>query len=129
MTRAAEPLTLDQRKALRRKPLWRISDFALYMGLSHGQARAMLLRYNAELLGTLLRASDGAANRVWTFFWRSLAKHAPEAFLDDPIETQARLDHHDEQLEVLHTSQRVIASTVGGHTREIEKIKRSRRSA
>lgn len=116
-------MTTDERKRLRRKALWRVADFAAYCEISHWQAKAALARYNVELGGMLLRPSRGR-NRTFTFFWAALAKHAPEAFLDDPIEQQRRLDEVEDRVGELHQSQRVIAVQTGANTREIDRLKR-----
>lgn len=122
------PLTIDERKALRRKAFWRVADFARYTGMSHWQAKSTLQRFNDELGGLLLRTSRGK-NRLFGFYWAALAKHSPDAFIDDPLDTQRRVDDLEDQVADLHQSQRVIVSTVGGHTRDITRIQRRIASA
>lgn len=118
-------MTIDERKTLRRKALWRVGDFARYLGVSHWQARSALLRYNAEFGGMLLRPSQGR-NRGYTFFWALLAKHDVSAFLDDPIEQQQRVDTIEDLVGDIHQSLRVVAAQTGQNTRDIAKLKTAR---
>lgn len=120
-------LDLEERKALRRKALWRVTDFAAYLGISRKRALRSLLRYHAEL-GTLLRPSRGT-NRGYTFFWATLAKHAPDAFLDDPIEQQRRTDLLEDRVADLHQGHRIIVTTVKQNTNDIERLKRAKAAA
>ncbi len=121
-------MTLDERKALRRKALWRVSDFADYIGVSPERARRALIRYNAELGGLLLRPTKGE-NRGYTFYWASLAKHDPDAFLDDPIETQGRVDALEDLVGEMRHAQRIVASQTGQNTRDIAKLRTGRKRA
>lgn len=126
-THAGCGVTLDQRKALRRRAIWRVTDFARYVGIESRAARRLLLRYNVELGGLLLRPSSGT-NRGWTFYWASLARHAPDAFVDDPLEQQQRLDSVEDAVDSMSVSQRAIAAQTGQNTRDIAHLK-SRRVA
>ena len=119
-----KPLSPDQRKALRRKSLWRVGDLAAYMGASHQIARRILQRYNAALGNTLLRPSKGRC-RMYTFLWRPLAAHDPGMFLDDPLDAQAKLDEVDDIARATAQAQRLIANQVGQHTREIIRINKA----
>ena len=114
----------DERKALRRKPFWRVSDFARYMGLTQRTARRLLQRYDDELHGMLLRRSKGT-NRAFGFYWAALAKHDGDAFVDDPLETQKRVDVIEDVVDRLEASHDWIVSQTGANTKAIEKLKRS----
>jgi hypothetical protein len=121
-------MTTDDRKALRRRALWTVADFARYLGVSHWQAKTALLRYNVALGGTLLRSSTGT-NRGYTFFWALLAKHDESAFLDDPIEQQQRVDVLEDLVGDIRRSMQVIAAQTGHNTRDIIALRRIKRSA
>lgn len=121
-------ITVDERKALRRKALWRVSDFAAYVGISRERARRALLRYNVELGDMLLRPTS-RTNRGYTFFWAALAKHAPAAFLEDPLEQQRRVDVLEDLVSELSQSHRIIAVQTGANTRAIERVKRTGKAA
>lgn len=126
---AQASITLDERKALRRRAHWTVGDFARYTGVTHRQARRALTNYNLALGGTLLRPSTGA-NRKYGFYWAALAAHAPAAFLDDPIEHQQRVDALEDLIADMHHAQRLVASQVGWVTREFTKLqKRVQRAA
>lgn len=121
-------MTIDERKKLRRKARWTVGDFARYLDVSHWQARAALMRYNVALGGMLLRPSSGT-NRGYTFFWAVLAKHDVDAFLDDPIEQQQRLDTLEDLVGDINQSMRVIALQTGQNTRDIARLKARRPNA
>lgn len=116
------PLTPAERKALRRKSLWRVADLARYMGESQQVARRVLQRYNAALGGMLLRPSKGRC-RVYTFLWRPLAAHDPGMFLDDPLDAQAKLDEVEDIARATQQAQRMIANQVGENSRDISRLK------
>lgn len=118
-------MTLEERKDLRRKALWRVGDFARYLGVSQWQARTALLRYNVALGSTLLRPSSGT-NRGYTFFWALLAKHDASAFLDDPIEQQQRIDTIEDLTTDIHRSMKMIGAQTGQNTRDIARLKSQR---
>lgn len=120
--------TPEIRKALRRKPRWTVADFASYMGLSHKQAREMLKRYNEALGGMLLRTTAGA-NRGYTLFWAALAKHDPDAFLEDPIDQQRRIDVLEDGMSEAIAHQKIIVAQVGQNTRDIARMRRARSAA
>ena len=122
------PPTTESRKALRRKPRWTVSDFAAYMGLSHKQAREQLKRYNEALGGMLLRTTDGT-NRRYTLFWAALAKHDPDAFLEDPIDQQRRIDALEDGMGEIVAHQKIITAQVGQNTRDVAKLRRTRTAA
>lgn len=117
----------ELRKRLRRKSEWSVSDFADYSGLHHRTAKRMLVAFDREVGGILLRASKGN-NRRFTFFWRALAKQCPDAFLDDPLDSIDRIDRIEEKLDVVETSLRHVASQTGQNTRDLVRM-RPRRSA
>lgn len=119
--------TTDTRKRLRRKSLWTVGDFAAYAGISARQARRMLVAFDRELGGMLLRPSKGS-NRRYSFFWAALAKHCPDAFVDDPIETLTRTDRLEDRVDVAEVSLRAIAAQTGQNTRDIVRL-RTRRPA
>lgn len=121
-------MTLDDRKALRRKALWKVGDFARYLGISHWQARSALTRYNLALGGMLLRPSRGS-NRGYTFFWALLAKHDVNIFLDDPIEMQKRLDTIEDVVGDMQSSLRGVMMQTGQNNRDIARLKTRRAAA
>ncbi len=121
-------MTPTDRKALRRKALWRVSDLAAYMGASHKTAMGILQRYNAALGGKLLRPSRGSC-RVYTFLWRPLAKHDPGLFLDDPLNELERLDAVEDQSTDVFERVRMLTFQTGQNSRDIAKLKSSRRSS
>ena len=100
-----------------------VADFAAYMGLSHWQAREQLKRYNEALGGMLLRPSAGT-NRSYTLFWAALAKHDPDAFLEDPLEQQRRLDALEDGFCELGAHQKIITAQVGQNTRQLSRMMR-----
>jgi hypothetical protein len=59
----------------------------------------------------------------------SSGKHAPEAFLDDPLEQQRRVDAVEDLAADVHQALRVVAAQTGQNTRDIARLKRSRSSA
>ncbi len=124
----SNPITIDERKAMRRRAWWTVANFARYTGVSHWQAKSALVRFNAELGGMLLRPSTGA-NRKYGFYWALLARHAPDAFIDDPLETQRRLDDVEDKVDGVHQAQRMLASQTGMNTREIARLKRDKKVA
>lgn len=121
-------VTIDKRRELRRRPFWRVADFAAYTGFSHWQAKAILQRYDAELNGLLLRRSKGN-NRLFVFAWRSLAKHDAGAFLDDPLETQSRVDALEDHVGDLDSRSRILGAQTGQNTRDINRMRERRVSA
>jgi hypothetical protein len=121
-------ITIDERKAMRRKAWWTVADFAKYTSVSHWQAKSALGRYNTELGGMLLRPSTGT-NRKYGFYWALLARHAPEAFIDDPIEMQRRLDDAEDKLGALHATTKMLTAATGQNSRDIARIRRERKVA
>ena len=116
-------MTPADRKALRRKALWRVSDLAAYMGASHKTALGILQRYNAALGDTLLRPSRGT-NRGFTFLWRPLAKHDPGLFLDDPAHMVERLDACEDKGAETFDDVRILKSTMAQHSADIARLQR-----
>lgn len=106
---------------MRRRAYWSVADFARYTGVPVHTARRVLLRYNDAVGGTLLRPSSGA-NRRYGFYWALLAQHAPEAFLDNPIEMQDRVDTAERLISDIHESLRSTRSQVGWITREVTRL-------
>lgn len=121
-------ITTEERRELRRKAFWRISDFARYMGMSHWQAKATLQRYDEALGGMLLRKSRGS-NRLFGFYWAALAKHDGDAFVDDPLETQSRVDALEDEVEELAQKTKILGAQTGANTRQIARLGSRRRSA
>lgn len=111
---------------MRRTPFWRVKDFARYMALTHWRAKALLLRYNAELSGLLLCRSSGT-NRMFGFYWASLAKHAPDAFVDDPLELQGRIDVLEDRIDGVSQGHRLIVSQTHQNTRDISRLRARRK--
>lgn len=111
------------RKKLRRKALWTVGDFAIYMGgdMTHKQALAQLKRYDEELGGRMFRRTRGT-NRRYMFFWAALAKHDPDAFVDDPIEMQQRMDIVEDTVGEMKIHQRNLAAQTGQNTRDISRL-------
>lgn len=120
--------TPEIRKALRRKSLWRVEDFATYFNLPHKTALRALQKYNRAVGGMLLRPSEGE-NRCYTFYWVTLAKHDPDAFLEDPIEQQARIDTLEDAADEMRRHMKIIAAQTGQNTRDIAKVRRTRDAA
>lgn len=122
------PITIDERKALRRRAHWTVSDFARYTSVSSERARRALLRYNTALGGTLLKTSTGA-NRRYGFYWALLAAHAPDAFLDDPLEMQHRVDALEDLISDMQRELKGATMQVGWVTREFAKLQARRSKA
>ena len=118
----------DVRKRLRRKTWWTVADFAAYTESTHRQAKYQLERCNAELGGMLLRPSSGT-NRRYTFAWRALAKHFPEAFEEDAVDVLTRVDRVEDDVEALGRAQRMLAAQTGQNTRDIAKMRSPPRRA
>lgn len=113
----------EDRKKLRRKALWGVSDFAAYLGVSMQRARRLLLHYDRSLGGMLLRPSRGA-NRGYTFFWAMLARHHAEAFLDDVLETEQRIDTLENAQEEMGAKLRSLGAQTTQNTKDVALIKR-----
>ena len=122
------PLTLDERKALRRKAWWTVADFARYTSVSFQVARRQLVAANVALGNMLLRPSRGT-NRRYGFYWAALAQHDPAAFVDDPLEMQRRLDDVEDRVSGLHQAQRMLAAQTGQNSRDIGRLRRDRKAA
>lgn len=116
-------MTLDERRALRRKALWTVGEFARYAGLEPQAARRLLLKYDEALGGQVLRSSAGT-NRRYTFFWAVLARHAPDAFVDSPLDIQDTVDRHDDLMRDVQRAMRIMTSQLASNTRDIERLKR-----
>lgn len=123
-----QPITLDERKALRRKAWWTVADFARYTEVSFQIARRQLHAANAALGNMLLRPSRGT-NRKYGFYWRAFAQHDPSAFVDDPLETQRRLDAVEDKADATYQTLQVVAQQTGQNSRDIGRIRRERKAA
>jgi hypothetical protein len=114
-----------------RKRVWRVRDFARHAFGDDSapaciRARRLLLRLDAKHGGKLLA---GASSRGYTFRPALLAKLEPELF--EPIDSvEARLDELedlvDERVERLSADQRIIASTVAMHSRDLARMRARR---
>lgn len=120
-------MTSDKKAALRKKRVWKVSDFAAWVEISHKSAKSVLLCLDAELGGLLLRQSSGT-NRGYWFFPAMLAKAKPELF--EHIESlEQRLDDLEDAFSTMKTDQKRIVSQVGQNSRDVDRLKRTRRAA
>jgi hypothetical protein len=118
-----KPLTPDERKALLRRRIWDVDDFAAFASLSHWQAKERLKVYDGEMSGMLLRKSNGTTNRKYTFHSARLAKAFPDLFED--IENLAiEVREQGDMLEAEHQASRLLAFQTGENTRAIGRIER-----
>lgn len=109
---------------VRRKRVWTVADFAEFLGIPPSTAKALLLRLDEELNGTLLIRSAGV-NRRYQFFPALLAKAKPEIF--ERVESlEARVEQLADAQDALRTSQTMIAQQVGHNTRDIARLKARR---
>lgn len=112
---------------LRKKRVWDVGDFAEWLGVSHKQAKSILLRLDAEVGGMLLRRTRGA-NRGYWFFPSVLAKVKPEVF--ERVESlEARVGELEGRVDEYETTQRRILSQVGQNSRDIARLRPRRSSA
>lgn len=118
-------MSAARREALRTKREWTVSDFALWLGISHYQARERLRRLNEETGGMLLRPSRGP-NRRFTFLAVALRQAKPELFEEvDCLER--RVETLEEKTADLELAQRRIIATVAMHSKELSVVVSSRR--
>lgn len=117
----------EQVSEVRRKRLWTVTDFAVFMGISSRQARALLKRLDAETGGMLLLKSGGKKPE-YTFFPAVLAKVKPEAF--ERIATiEERVSALESQVDGLRKDQRMIVAQTGQNSRDIIKLRTKFRAA
>jgi len=112
----------EQERKLRRKRLWTVADFAIFLGegTSPWKARTLLKRWNRESGGKLLMTSDGSVNRLYEFAPAVLMKLHPEIF--DRIENlEARVDELEEGVGEIRARQRRLGSQVGQNSADIAK--------
>ena len=112
----------ERERQLRRKRLWNVADFALFLGggTSHRQAKRLLLRWDRESGGRLLTPSEGRVNRRYEFAPAVLMKLHPEIF--DRIESlEARVDELEEGVGELRGRQKRLGLQVGQNSADIAK--------
>jgi hypothetical protein len=112
---------------LRHKRIWTVSDFAAHTGLSHWQAKQVLLRLDAELNGMLLTRGKGT-NRRYTFARAALAKAKPDLFAEYSS-LEERIEELETELSTLKAEQRRHIQQTGQNTRDIAKMRAERSSS